>query len=131
MAAKVPAAPRVRAWILVRSDAPLEEAQRLYDNLVDEGGDKYVVVRADVVDHDYNIVIAVDAENMGALHLVQRRILDFVPARQIAVLPVVQFIPAVPHDAQGFITDAEHAAGADKVLGSGRIHHSPGANAWG
>lgn len=131
MADNVPAVPRVRAWILIQSDAPLEEAQRLYDNLVDEGGDQYVVIRADVVDYEYNIVVAVDAENMGAFHLVQRRILDFLPARRIAVLPVVQFIPAVPHDAQGFITDAEYAAGADKVLGSGRIHHSPGANAWG
>jgi hypothetical protein len=131
MADVVTVIPRARAWILVQSDAPRDEAQKLYDNLVDEGDDSYVVIRADVVDYEYNIVIVVDAENMGALHHVQRRILDFVPARRTAVLPVVQHIPVVPHDAQGFITDEELAAGADKTLTAGRQHSSPGANAWG
>jgi hypothetical protein len=123
---------RVRAWILVQSDSPPDEAQWLYDNLVDEGGDGYVVIRADVVDSwPYNIVIPVDAESMDALRHVHRRILEFIPAKRVTVMRVVQHIPPVPQEAQGFITPDEFAAGRDKSLPAGRIHWSPGANAWG
>jgi hypothetical protein len=129
--AEVPVTRRVRAWILVQSHSPHDEARKLYDNLVEEGGDSYVVIRADVVDFVYNIVIAVDAESVGALQRVQQRMLDFIPAKRTAVLRVVEHIPPIPHEAQGFITQEEFDAGRDKSLPAGRIHWSPGANAWG
>ncbi len=122
---------RTRAWILVQVDSPLEAAQGLYNNLCDEGGESYVVIRADVVDYVYNVVIPVDAESPAALQTAHQRILEITGATQTAVIPVVQPVPFVPHNAHGFITTTEARAGHEKVDKPGRQHWSPGMNAWG
>ncbi len=122
---------RTRAWILVQADSPHNAARMLYNTLCDEGGDSYVVIRADVVDYVYNVVIPVDAESQSALEAAHQRIVELTGATQTAILPVVHSIPFIPHDAQGYITPDEIAAGHERKLLPGRQHWSPGANAWG
>ena len=56
---------RVRAWIMAQVDSPHDAAQQLYEEMGNKGDDHYVVIRADVVDYVYNLVIPVDAENWG------------------------------------------------------------------
>ncbi len=122
---------RTRAWILVQVDSPHDAAQTLYDTLWEEGDDNYVVIRADVVDYVYNVVIPVDAANPVALEAARQRILEITGATQIVVIPVVHLVPSVPHNAHGFITAAEARAGHERVDRPGRQHWSPGANPWG
>jgi len=122
---------RTRAWILLQVDSPPDAARKLCDAMRDEGGDSYVVIRADVVDYVYNIVVPVDAESPSVLQYVHQRILELTGARDTAILPVVEHIPFPPHDAQGYLTQDEIAAGHEKGLQPGRQHSSPGANAWG
>jgi hypothetical protein len=62
---------------------------------------------------------------------IHHRILELTGARKTAMLPVVPHNPFPPHDAQGYITPDEIAAGHEKDLLPGRQHSSPGANAWG
>jgi hypothetical protein len=123
---------RTRAWIMIQVDTPLEAAQRLYEDHGLAGGDSYVVVRADVVDYVYNVVIPVDAENPEVLQSVHQKILRITGARHSVVIPLVQPVPPIPHDAEGFITVDEYANGEDKVhCRPGRQRWSPGMNAWG
>ncbi|MFC2031007.1 hypothetical protein ACFLWA_09795 [Chloroflexota bacterium] len=125
---------RVRAWIFVQA-APAEEvAQVLYERLGHEGGDSFVIVRANVVDHSpYNVIVPVDAESRGVLEEVRAMIEDLpgVGGTQIiAVVPDGQ-VPWPPHNAHGYITPREHEAGDDPKADIGRFPQSPGFNAWG
>jgi hypothetical protein len=123
---------RTRAWILVQVDSPLEAAQRLYDSEGLAGDDRYVVVRADVVDYVYNVVIPVDAESLEVLNDVHETIRTITGAKHSVVIPVVEPVPSIPHDAEGFITENEYAHGHEKVRCKvGRQRWSPGMNAWG
>jgi hypothetical protein len=122
---------RVRAWILVQADSPSDAAYKLYDALGNEGGNDFVVIRADVVDYVYNIMIPVDAASGEWLRHVHLKILDITGARHSVVIPVVQLVPFIPHDANGFITEAEARAGHEEVPKPGRQGWSPGMNAWG
>jgi hypothetical protein len=122
---------RARAWILVQVESPHHAAQVLYDNLCDQGDNKYVVIRADVVDYVYNLMIPVDAESVSVLQYVHQRILELTGATCTAIIPVVEHTPFPPHDAQGYIRRGEVAAGHNKKLRPGRQHSSPGENPWG
>jgi hypothetical protein len=123
---------RVRAWIMIQVNAPVKAARKLYNSHGLEGGDSYVVVRADVVDYVYNVVIPVDAANLEVLQAVHQMILDITGAKASVVIPVVQPVPHIPHDAEGFVTAAEYAKGHEKVhCKVGRQRWSPGMNAWG
>ncbi len=123
---------RTRAWILVQVDSPHDAAQRLYASQGLEGGDHYVVVRADVVDYVYNVVIPVDAESPEVLDSVHDMIRGITGARHSVAIPVVESVPPIPHDAEGFITPEEYDRGYDKEhCKPGRQRWSPGMNAWG
>jgi predicted aspartyl protease len=126
---------RARAWILIQADSPQDAAKRIYEELVDKGGDDYVVIRADIVDYVYNIVIAVDAASGEWLERVHQIIREITGVRQTAILPVKQHVPSPPHYAQSFITDDEVAAGEARGIPEGikpgRQHWSPGENPWG
>ncbi len=123
--------PRTRAWILIQANSPQEAAQELYETVRDEGDESYVIIRADVVDYVYNVVIPVDAASPAGLEEARLRILEVTGAKEFVVLPVRQTFPAVPHDAHGFITEHEAAHGHESVPHPGRQHWSPGQNAWG
>jgi hypothetical protein len=123
---------RTRAWIMLQVDSPSEAAHRLYDSQGLAGGYDYVVVRADVVNYVYNLMVPVDAANPDVLQSVHRIILDITGARFSVVIPVVEFVPLIPHDAEGFITGDEYEMGHDKLhCKEGRQRWSPGMNAWG
>ena len=127
---------RVRAWILIRTDEPPEvAAQRVYDTLgykPGQGDDSFLLVRADVVDYHYNIIIPVDTWGWDVLQGKLSEIQALAKAREIAVVPVTKHFPEPPHAADGFITQEEADAYTDTdTMKVGRQRSSPGMNAWG
>jgi hypothetical protein len=122
---------RTRAWILVQAESPYEAAKSLYDAQKDKGDDRYVLVRADVVDYVYNMVIPVDAESWDALQEAYHMIQETTKAKYSTIIPVLKHFPFPAHDAHSFITADEVAAGHWKDIIPGRQHWSPGENAWG
>jgi len=123
---------RVRAWILIRADSPQTAAERIYDGLGQADDDRFVVVRADVVDNHYNIVVPVDAQDWDVLQDVAARIQRLAEATDLAILRVVEHIPYPPHLADGYISEDEAAAyTGPETIKIGRQRNSPGWNAWG
>ena len=128
----------VRAWVLIRAPEPEAAAEGLYGELGYKQGQDYdtwpisMVVRADVVDHYYNIVIPVDAENSEALQHLVCEIQKRTGATDTAVLRVTAHFPYAPHEADGYITQAERNKYDDgETVIVGRQRTSPGCNPWG
>ena len=134
----------VRAWVLIRvevppgAEPPYDKAQSIYDVLGYKEGQDYdtwpvsMVVRADVVDHYYNIVIPVDAENSIALQHLVCEIQRITGATETAVLRVKAHYPAPPHAADGYLTNEEVGQYDDDGKAyQGRQRSSPGMNPWG
>lgn len=126
---------RVRAWILIRADEPELKAHRIYDVMgykEGEGDDAFVLIRADVVDFHYNIMIPVDA---ASLQIVQEKLCEIqtlAEAREIAIVPVTEHIPYPPHMADGYISPEEAEIYTDpEPMKVGRQRKSPGVNPWG
>jgi DNA-binding Lrp family transcriptional regulator len=122
---------RVRAWIMAQASSPHDAAQQLYEEMGNKGDEHYVVIRADVVDYVYNLVIPVDAESGEWLREVHEMIEHLPGVKHTVVIPVMRHIPFPAHNAQGFITEREAEAGDEKGIKPGRQSHSPGQNAWG
>ncbi|MGD1993086.1 MAG: hypothetical protein PVI59_07835 [Anaerolineae bacterium] len=126
---------RRRAWILLHSKDPestLESLRRLFP----QGGDQFVVVRADLVMDEgrsfpFNIFVPVDAESDPVLEEVVASILNSSPVTEHVVAKVKAHIPFPPHDAQGYITVEEAELGKDEDIEPGRQGASPGRNPWG
>ena len=132
---------RVRAWILVQAQSPQAAARKLYDALGHKGGDSFVVIRADIVDHNYNVMVPVDAESWEVVDEVHDKIRELTGAEETLAVRVVKHIPFPPHVAHGFV-DPEEAevtpfvspepGKAGRVKPEvGRLGNSPGHNAWG
>jgi hypothetical protein len=121
---------RVRAWVLVQAEPAQRVAEGIYKELGHEGGDSFVVVRADVVDYSYNIVIPVDAESQDRLYQVHDMIRGHPGVRETVILEVKMHVPYPPHDAHGYITPQEAEAGKEPIE-AGRQGASPGANPHG
>lgn len=121
---------RVRAWVLVQAKPAQTVAEGLYEELGHEGGDSFVVVRADVVDFDYNIIVPVDAESEDVLSCVVEQIRGVDGVNETVIVRVKEHVPCPPHDAHGYITAQEAEAGQESVE-PGRQGASPGRNAWG
>jgi hypothetical protein len=124
---------RARAWILIQTESPEVAAHQLYEALSHEGGDSFVLVRADVVDYHYNVVVPVDAENWDVLQDLFCSIQRLTGARESAILRVVEHVPYPPHSADGYITEEEAGASTDpkQVEKIGRQRNSPAFNPWG
>lgn len=121
---------RARAWVLVKARPAQAVAEGLYKELGHEGGDKFVVVRADVVDYPYNIIIPVDAESQDMLYEVVDMINSHPGVSETVIVKVKKHIPYPPHNAHGYVTQQEAGAG-EELIESGRQGASPGANPWG
>ena len=108
---------RARAWVLVQAEDPKALAQELYEAEGHEGGDEYVVVRADVITpfYGYNVVIPVDAQDEKTLNAVRDRIGTRRDVSRSTLLNVTMPVPYPPQDANGFITEKEAEAGAEEV----------------
>lgn len=125
---------RARAWVLVRAERAQDVAEGLYDELGHEGDDSFVVVRADVVDYDYNLMIPVDAKTPESVHKVVGMIRDQPGVRDAVVVWVRSHVPYPPHDAQCYITREEVEASKrvpKEPIEPGRHGASPGYNGWG
>ncbi len=126
---------RVRAWVLLQAESAEVVARTLYERLGHEGGNEYVVVRADVVaepgEFGHNIIVPVDAKNELALTAAVNRILEESGASQAVIVRLGQHFPNPPHDAHGYITTEEVEAGRERIEKPGRQGASPGHNAWG
>jgi hypothetical protein len=118
---------------LVRAERAQDVAEGLYGKLGHEGGDGFVVVRADVVDYDYNLVIPVDAESEEMVHRVVGMIKDHPGVRDTVVVWVQSHVPYPPHDAHGYITveELEASTKPEELIEPGRQGASPGYNGWG
>ena len=125
---------RARAWVLVRAERAQEVAKELYDELGHAGGDSYVVVRADVVEYDYNIMIPVDAQSRETVDEVVGMIRGYAGVTDMVVVWVQSHVPYPPHDAHGYITAEEIEASTrepKEPSKPGRQGASPGYNGWG
>jgi len=125
---------RVRAWVFCRAKS-IEEKLKGEDYWQNEiktkGGDRYTVIRADIVDHDcYNVVVPVDAKDGPALIAAKDFIKEKFQAEIISTVEVKGHFPNPPHNANGFITEQEHGRG-DPDAPIGQVNKSPGWNAWG
>jgi hypothetical protein len=127
---------RLRAWVFGRVE-PEELRDRYKENQINElGDDRFVIVRADIVDHsDYNVIIPVDAENNEGLEEAVSVITEQLGVRNVSTVQVVEdgHIPWPPHAAHGYITKREVVAlPIEQVpIKAGRQHASPGSNKWG
>jgi hypothetical protein len=134
---------RVRAWVLLRVAEP-HSAAAMFDKrdrsgrgLLTEGGDQYVVVRADVVEGSsvYNLVVPIDAQDEAGLSAAIHALSSKLGAQpeQTMILRVVSHYPKVPHNAHSFVTPKElKGKPAPEFDPPGRHWpKSPGANPWG
>jgi len=127
---------RVRAWVLLQAESAEGVAQALYKDLGHEGGDEFVVVRADIVagpsEFAYNVIIPVDAENEDVLRGVVDRIREVSRVNPV-IVTVDQHVPYPPHNAHGYITEYEAGGGKEEEppIPAGRQGASPGFNAFG
>lgn len=145
---------RARAWVLVRAGNPRKFTNALAIEYKDhgrghefgKGGDDLVIVRADVVDGEKNVVIPVDAKSDEILEtfvekirqnrfkIKEARIDKKDGALDISVLKVKAggHNPMPPHRSSAYVTAREigldHEPAFDKP---GRHPKSPGRNAWG
>ena len=130
---------RKRAWVFLEAKNDEEAAANLKD-LLSQGTDECVVIRADRVgrtdDFPFNIVVPVDAENEDVRDAIIDQIFEISGASRYAVAPVVEHIPRPPHMSLGFITQEEYEEGIEKGLDEDEVKPglqgaSPGRNPWG
>jgi hypothetical protein len=133
---------RYRAWVLFVVDDPVAAAARISVpddkglTLLTEGGDNYVIVRADVVEgnQDFNLVVPIDAADKGEFDVAHKRLTDLLGGTSM-VLHVTGHCPTPPHRSNTFITESELNGPNGYYLKeydpSGRHPKSPGANPWG
>ena len=145
---------RARAWVLVKAGNPRKFANALAAEYRDHGrghefglgGDELVVVRADVVDGEKNVVIPVDAMSDEILETFVEKIRqnDFENeeaqidkgegALDISVLKVKAggHNPMPPHRSSTYVTAREQGIDREPDYGDGGRHpQSPGRNPWG
>ena len=124
---------RVRAWVFCRGKSIEEKLKRFdWENDIKTVGDnRFVVIRADIVDHDcYNVVLPVDAEDGDGLKAAEDFIKEKFQVEITSTVEVKGHFPDPPHNANGYITEQEHEYG-DLDAPTGHVNKSPGWNAWG
>jgi hypothetical protein len=121
---------RVRAWLLFQAADATQSAGKLEAYLT-MGEDSYVVVRVDVVDGDYNLVVPVDtASHADLLSLVAT--LGEVVGSEPAVLIVAEHHPEPVTQSHSYVTEPEREPYPADFPEPGRqVPNSPGANPWG
>ena len=145
---------RARAWVLVKAGNPRRFSNALANEYRDharghefgKGGDDLVVVRADVVDGEKNVVIPVDAKSDEILEAFVEKIRENrfeedkakidreEGALEISVLKVKPggHNPMPPHRSSTYVTSRELALDPEPDFDKGGRHpKSPGRNAWG
>jgi hypothetical protein len=124
---------RVRAWLLVKAADPRGAQKRIApllkrDNRWIPNNDD-VVIRADIVDCDFDLVVPVDVTGEESLKLVVGLIFKVEGVKSITIARVTEYLPSPPVEADCYIGKGETGGAYDK--GPGRYPKSPGANPWG
>jgi len=128
--------PRIRGWIFVETKDPNATAEAMSRHF-EQGGDDYVVVRADVVvpegrEDEQRVVIPVDVADQGFLQHVRELIKETPGVSGSTFYEVKTHNPWPPHGGHCFVTEAElEAHPAQEFSPPGRHPKSPGRNAWG
>lgn len=121
---------RVRAWVFFNATDAHKAAKAIAKDF-GEGQDNWVIVRADVVEGDPNLVVPVDAASKEALEEVLV-ILRRAAGAEKSIARVKTHYPKAPHSAHCYVTHAEFDEHPDPAYGPpGRHPKSPGGNAWG
>ncbi len=124
---------RVRAWVLITSKSPKGTAASIGARYSD-GGDQYVIVRADVVEGGAsNVVVPIDAASEADLKQVLELIREAPGIEgELTVLKVKTHSPRPPHRSHTFVTPEElDEFEVDEYRPAGRHPQSPGRNGWG
>jgi len=121
---------RVRAWVLLRAKDP-DQAAKSLAAYFDQGGDRWVIVRADVVEGEANLIVPVDAAGEEALQEALEH-LRKVATGEPVVTRVLRHYPDPVHNAHSYITADEYERNpVREYFPPGRHPQSPGANPWG
>ncbi len=97
-----------------------------------QGGDDWVVVRADVVQGAHNLVVPIDAANETAFQSALAMVQGTTGVQQVGVERVVAHYPSAPHQSNSFVTQSEiDAFPTPDFTTPGRHPKSPGSNPWG
>jgi len=125
---------RARAWLLLRAKEPKKVAESIYNEYGKRGFDDFVVIRVDVVEGEYNIVVPIDTMEEH-FETTENMITSFDGVTSHATLRVTHFNPGPTYLAHGFIQTTEKVALDNKWLPpdeEGRVEkNSPGDNPWG
>jgi hypothetical protein len=115
-----------RAWVLVQAEK--EDLGAVANDILKLNvgwRDAYNgVIRADLVEGDYNIVVSLYARDGGQLAHIEERINGVEGVAAAVSLPVQGHFPPATHDTHGYISDYE-AELVDPAAGP------QGFNAWG
>ena len=125
---------RTRAWLRVKAAKP-EAAAAAIEPYFNQGGDAWVIVRADVVDGgQHNLVVPVDVAKGDdtAWDTVLGIVRKAAGVQQVDVERVVSHYPTPTHRAHSFVSQNEvEAWRVPEFEKPGRHPQSPGANPWG
>ena len=125
---------RIRAWLFIHTEEVREAIKRIKE-LLTEGGEQYVVVRADHVKSSrkfpFNLVIPIDAQDEEVLEEIVEQLVKMSGAERHVVAMVRHHTPYPPQAAHCFLTDQETEGDSDWPEGGGRYPKSPGRNPWG
>ena len=120
---------RVRGWVLFNAKEPDQAAQAI-SALFTQGGEEYVVIRADVAEGKFNLVVPVDVRDNAAMDALLPKLTKI--AGPATLLRVLHHYPEVPHRAHSFVAPGEHKMyPLPEYTPPGRHPKSPGANPWG
>jgi translation elongation factor P/translation initiation factor 5A len=125
---------RIRAWLRVMAENP-DAAAVAISPYFNQGGDAWVIVRADVVKGGrHNLVVPIDVAEGDSV--AWNTVLDIVRkaagVQDVDVERVVSHYPTPTHKAHSFVTQNEvEAWRVPEFEKSGRHPQSPGANPWG
>ena len=128
-----PEAQRVRAWVLFNVREPEDVAKKIALRFAD-GEDRWIIVRADVVRGDYNLVVPVDAADEAAYDEVLGILREAAPGAKLTFARVKDHVPPPPHKSDFFVTRQEWADDHPLKIEDRPGRHrsqSPGGNAWG
>ncbi len=123
---------RIRGWVYfdLKEPAKAEAAAEQISGLFTQGGNDFVVIRADVTT-EHHVVVALDTRASMWDSTVQQ-VQAAAKASPTRVTQVRRHYPAVPHRAHSYVTQAEvDQWKVPEFEKAGRHPQSPGANPWG
>jgi hypothetical protein len=120
---------RVRAWILISIEDPLQVTSQIW-TLDEKQYGTVVIVRTDIVEGDFNLVIPIDTDPEYFDPTIAA-ISGIIGGANPVVLKVLSHDPAPAHNSSGYIMPSEAMRGEFRLAHPGRQDTSPGFNPWG